>query len=58
MDDDNVVPILVLALFLFVLGYLLGFTLTGKRIYNNCLEANALMITKDAVAKCKDMIAK
>ena len=56
MDDDIVFPILVLALFLFVLGYLLGFTLTGKRVYNNCLEANALMITKDAVAKCKEIV--
>ena len=58
MDDDIVVPMLVLALFVFVLGYLLGFTLTEKRFYNNCLEANPMMITKDAVAKCKEMIAK
>ena len=56
MDDDNVVPMLVLALFLFVLGYLLGFTLAEKRFYNNCLEANASMITKDAVAKCKGIV--
>ena len=58
MDDDIVFPMVVLAVFLFVLGYLLGFTLAEKRFYNNCLEANSMMITKDAVAKCKEMIAK
>ena len=56
MDDDNAVPIFVVALILFVLGYLLGFTLTEKRIYNNCLEANATMIHQDAVAKCREII--
>lgn len=56
MDDDNAVPIFVVALILFVLGYLLGFTLTEKRIYNNCLEANAMMIHKDAVANCRQFI--
>ena len=58
MDDDNVVPMLVLALLLFVLGYLLGVSHNVTRFYNNCIEANASMITKDAVAKCKEMIAK
>ena len=56
MDDDNVMPFFVVALILCVLGYLLGFSLTEKRIYNNCLEANATMIHKDAVAKCKEII--
>lgn len=56
MDDGNAILIFVVALILFVLGYLLGFTLTEKRIYNNCLEANATMIHKDAVAKCKEFI--
>jgi len=56
MNDDNIVPIFVVALAIFVLGYLLGFTLTEKRIYNNCLEANATMIHKDAVAKCREFI--
>jgi Sec-independent protein secretion pathway component TatC len=59
MYDDKhyyVVPIIVLAVFLFVLGYLLGFTLTEKRIYNNCLETNATMIHQDAVAKCRELI--
>ena len=56
MDDDNVMPFFVVALIVFVLGYLLGFTLTEKRIYNNCLEANATMIHQDAVAKCREII--
>lgn len=59
MYDDKhyyVVPIIVLAVFLFVLGYLLGFTLTEKRIYSNCLEANATMIHQDAVSKCREFI--
>ena len=56
MDDHNAMPIFVVALILFVLGYLLGFTLTEKRIYGNCLEANASMIHKDAVAKCKEFV--
>lgn len=58
MDDDNVVPMLVLALLLFVLGYRLVVSNNVTRFYNNCIEANASMITKDAVAKCKEMIAK
>lgn len=56
MDDGNAILIFVVALILFVLGYLLGFTLTEKRIYNNCLEANATMIHKDAVAKCREIV--
>jgi hypothetical protein len=57
MNDMNDSPLIfVVALIVFVLGYLLGFTLTEKRIYNNCLEANATMIHKDAVAKCKEFI--
>ena len=56
MNDDNIMPIFVVALILFVLGYLLGFTLTEKRIYNNCLEANATMIHQDAVAKCREVV--
>lgn len=56
MNDDNAMPIFVVALILFVLGYLLGFTLTEKRIYNNCLEANATMIHQDAVAKCWEVV--
>ena len=59
MYDDKhyyVVPIIALAVFLFVLGYLLGFTLTEKRIYGNCLEANATMIHQDAVAKCREFV--
>lgn len=56
MNDDNIVPIFVVALAIFVFGYLLGFTLTEKRIYNNCLEANATMIHQDAVAKCREFI--
>ena len=56
MDDHNAMPIFVVALIVFVLGYLLGFTLTEKRIYNKCLEANATMIHKDAVAKCKELV--
>ena len=56
MDDDNAMPIFVVALIVFVLGYLLGFTLTEKRIYNNCLEANATMIHKDAVTKCREFL--
>ena len=56
MDDDNAVPIFVVALILFVLGYLLGFSLTEKRIYGNCLNANATMIHQDAVAKCKEIV--
>ena len=56
MDDDNVMPFFVVALILCVLGYLLGFTLTEKRIYNNCLEANATMMHKDAVAKCWEVV--
>lgn len=56
MDDDNVMPFFVVALILCVLGYLLGFTLTEKRIYNNCLEANAMMIHQDAVAKCREIV--
>ena len=58
MDDDNVVPMLVLALLLFVLGYRLVVSNNVTRFYINCIEANASMITKDAVAKCKEMIAK
>ena len=58
MNKFDVVPMLVLALFLFVLGYLLGVSNNVTRFYNNCIEANASMITKDAVAKCKEMIAK
>ena len=56
MNDDNAMPIFVVALIVFVLGYLLGFTLAEKRIYNNCLEANASMIHSDAVAKCKEIV--
>ena len=56
MNDDSVMPFFVVALILCVLGYLLGFTLTEKRIYNNCLEANATMIHKDAVAKCREIV--
>lgn len=56
MDDDNAVPIFVVALILFVLGYLLGFSLTEKRIYSNCLEANATMIHHEAVAKCNEIV--
>ena len=56
MDDHNAMPIFVVALIVFVLGYLLGFTLTEKRIYGNCLEANATMIHQDAVAKCREFI--
>lgn len=56
MNDDNAMPIFVVALILFVLGYLLGFTLTEKRIYGNCLEANATMIHRDAVAKCWEVV--
>ena len=56
MNDDNIVPIFVVALAIFVFGYLLGFTLTEKRIYNNCLEANATMIHQDAVANCREFI--
>jgi hypothetical protein len=56
MNDDNAMPIFVVALILFVLGYLLGFTLTEKRIYSNCLEANSTMIHKDAVAKCWEVV--
>lgn len=56
MDEDNIVPVIVAAIFLFVLGYMLGFTMTEKRIYNNCLEANATMIHKDAVAKCNEVV--
>lgn len=56
MNDDNIVPIFVVALAIFVFGYLLGFTLTEKRIYGNCLEANATMIHQDAVARCREFI--
>lgn len=56
MDEDMAMPIFVVALILFVLGYLLGFTLTEKRIYGNCLEANATMIHQDAVAKCREIV--
>ena len=56
MDDDIVFPMVVFAVLLFVLGYQLGFTLAEKRIYNNCLEANAMMIHKDAIAKCKEIV--
>jgi hypothetical protein len=56
MDEDNIVPIIVAAIFLFVLGYMLGFTMTEKRIYNNCLEVNATMIHHEAVAKCREFI--
>ena len=56
MDDHNAMPIFVVGLIVFVLGYLLGFTLTEKRIYNNCLEANATMIHQDAVAKCWEVV--
>lgn len=56
MNEDSVIPIFVVALIVFVLGYLLGFTLTEKRIYSNCLEVNASMIHKDAVTKCKEII--
>ena len=56
MNDDNAMPIFVVALIVFVLGYLLGFTLTEKRIYGNCLEANASMIHSDAVANCREFL--
>lgn len=56
MNDDNAMPIFVVALIVFVLGYLLGFTLTEKRIYSNCLEANATMIHHEAVAKCWEVV--
>ena len=56
MDDSNAILIFVVALIVFVMGYLLGFTLTEKRIYNNCLEANATMIHQDAVAKCREIV--
>ena len=56
MNDDNIVPIFVVALAIFVFGYLLGFTLTEKRIYTNCLEVNATMIHKDAVVNCREFI--
>lgn len=56
MNDDNIVPIFVVALAIFVFGYLLGFTLIEKRIYGNCLEANATMIHQDAVARCREFI--
>jgi len=56
MNDDNIIVIFVIALTIFVFGYLLGFTLTEKRIYGNCLEVNATMIHQDAVAKCREFI--
>ena len=56
MNDDNIIVIFVVALILFVLGYLLGFSLTEKRIYSNCLEVNATMIHQDAVAKCREVV--
>lgn len=56
MNDDNIIVIFVVALAIFVFGYLLGFTLTEKRIYTNCLEANATMIHKDAVTKCNEFV--
>lgn len=56
MNDDNIIVIFVIALTIFVFGYLLGFTLTEKRIYTNCLEVNAAMIHKDAVANCREFI--
>lgn len=56
MYEDNIVPIIVAAIFLFVLGYMLGFTMTEKRIYNNCLNNNSTMIYQEAVAKCRDVV--
>lgn len=56
MKDHDAGIFFIVALTLFVLAYLLGFTLAENRIYDNCLEANATMIHKDAVAKCKEFI--
>lgn len=56
MDDDNVVAIIAFAVFLFVSGYFVGFFVTEKSIYSNCLEVNATMIHQDAVAKCREFI--
>lgn len=56
LDGHDTMLIFAIGLFVFVMGYLFGFTLAENRIYDNCLEANATMIHKDAVAKCKEFI--
>jgi ligand-binding sensor protein len=56
MNEDNVTAIIAFAVFLFVSGYFVGFVLTEKSIYSNCLEINATMIHHDAVAKCREFI--
>lgn len=56
MNEDNVVAIIASAVLLFVSGYFVGFFVTEKRIYSNCLEANSMMIHQDAVAKCREFI--
>lgn len=56
MDEDNVTAIIAFAVFLFVSGYFVGFFVTEKSIYSNCLEANATMIHHEAVAKCREFI--
>lgn len=58
MSEDNVtfIPIFVVVIFLCVLGYMLGFTMAEKKIYNNCLENNGSMIHSEAVAKCREIV--
>ena len=56
LDGHDTMLIFAIGLFVFVLGYLLGFTLAENRIYDNCLEANATMIHQEAVAKCWEVV--
>jgi uncharacterized protein YneF (UPF0154 family) len=56
MNEDNVVAIIAFAVFLFVSGYFVGFFVTEKSIYSNCLEVNSMIIHQDAVAKCREFI--
>lgn len=56
MNEDNVVAVIAFAVFLFVSGYFVGFFVTEKIIYSNCLEVNSMMIHHEAVAKCREFI--
>lgn len=56
MNDDNFVPMVAFVVFVSVLMYMVGWALTEKRIYDNCLTNNSTMIHHEAVAKCRDIV--
>ena len=56
MNDDNFLPITAFVVFVSVLMYMVGWALTEKRIYDNCLKSNSTMIHYEAVAKCRDIV--